>query len=73
MLAQGAQQKKSAVRLYDVADHLHPAVLSGGGESVYCTLETIEGVRIAPGHTDLEGLVVPYTGNKRADTHGHAS
>jgi hypothetical protein len=54
MLAQGAQQKKSAVRLYDVADHLHPAVLSGGGESVNCALEAIECVRVTTGHTYLK-------------------
>jgi hypothetical protein len=59
--------------LYAVTDDPNAAVLAARSKSVYCTLETIEGVRIAPGHTDLEGLVVPYTGNKRADTHGLAS
>ena len=48
--------EKSAVRLYAVADHLHPAVLAGRSESVNCALETIEGTRLITGHSDFEGL-----------------
>jgi hypothetical protein len=61
--------EKSAVRLYAVADHFDAAVLAGGGESVNCALEAIERVRVTTGHTYLKRLVVPYTGNKRADAH----
>jgi hypothetical protein len=59
------------VRLDAVADHLHATVLAGGGKGVNGALEAVEGVRIVPGHTYLEGLVVPHTGNKRADAHGY--
>ena len=59
-----------AIHLHTVADHLHAAVLAGWGEGVDGALEAVEGARPFPGHTYLEGLGVPYTGYKRADTHG---
>jgi hypothetical protein len=61
---------EAAIRLYSVADDLHPAVLAGGGEGMYSALEAVEGACLVPGHTYLEGLGVPYTGNKHPDAHG---
>jgi hypothetical protein len=49
---------KRAVRLDPVPDHLDAAILAGGRESMYRALETVEGVRIIPGHTYLKGLIV---------------
>src|SRR5918997_3278513 len=49
---------KRVVRLDAVPDHLDVAVLAGWGERVDRALETVEGVRIVPGHSYLEGLVV---------------
>jgi hypothetical protein len=60
MLAQWAQQKKRP-SAHTVADDLDVAVLAGRGEGVDCALEAVERVRVAPGHPDLEGLVVRYT------------
>jgi hypothetical protein len=57
------------VRLDAVADHLHAAILAGGSQSVDCTLEAVKGARLAPRHTYLEGLGVPYTTHKRAYCH----
>jgi hypothetical protein len=61
------------IRLHAVADNLDAAVLTDGSEGMYRALEAVEGVRAASGHTYLESLVVPYTGNKRAHAHGLAS
>jgi hypothetical protein len=64
-----AAAKEAPICLYAVADDPNTAVLAARGESVDCTLETIEGVRVATSHSHLEAFVVPHTGNKRADTH----
>src|SRR5215204_1676321 len=47
-----------AVRFYAVPYDPAAAVLAGGGERVDCTLEAVESVRIAPGHTYLKSLIV---------------
>jgi hypothetical protein len=47
-----------AVRLNAVADHLHAAILTRGREGVNRALETVEGVRLVPGHTYLKSLVI---------------
>src|SRR5829696_13997 len=47
-----------AVCFYTVPDHLDVAVLAGRCEGVNRTLETVEGARLAPGRTYLEGLIV---------------
>jgi hypothetical protein len=53
-----AAAKEAPVCLHAVADDPDAAVLAGRGESVDCTLETIEGVRVATSHSHLEALVV---------------
>jgi hypothetical protein len=58
-----------AVRLNAVADHLHAAVLAGGGQSVDSALEAVEGARLAPRHTYLEGFRVRHDTHKRAHFH----
>jgi hypothetical protein len=47
-----------AVRLDAVAYDLHAAVLAGGSQGVDSTLEAVEGMRVATGHTYLESLIV---------------
>jgi hypothetical protein len=60
--AVGAAEEAS-VRLHAVAYDLDAAVLAGRGEGVDGALEAVEGVRVASGHTDLEGLVVLVAAN----------
>ena len=63
---------EAAVRLDAVADHLASAVLAGRGERVDRALEAIECMRVAAGHPNLEGFVVPYTSYKHTHPHGRA-
>jgi hypothetical protein len=58
------------VRFHAVADDPDAAVLARWGEGVDRALEAVEGTRLATGHSHLERLGVPYTGNKHADAHG---
>ena len=60
---------KVTVRPDAVADHLYAAILTRGREGVNRTLETVEGARLIPGHSYLEGLGVQYTTHKRAHFH----
>jgi hypothetical protein len=53
-----AAAKEAPICLYAVADDPNAAVLAARSESVYCTLETIEGVRVAASHSHLEAFVV---------------
>ena len=57
---------EAAVCLNAVAYDLHAAVLAGGSQGVDSTLEAVEGARLAPRHTYLEGLVVLISANSSA-------
>src|SRR5215210_9595157 len=46
------------VRLDAVPDHLDAAILASRSQGVDSTLEAVEGMRVATGHTHLESLVV---------------
>jgi hypothetical protein len=58
-----------AIGLDAVPDYLDVAVLAGGGEGVDSALEAVEGARLVPRHTYLEGLGVQDTTHKRAHFH----
>jgi hypothetical protein len=53
-----AAAKEAPICLHAVADDLNAAVLATRGESMDCTLETIEGVRVAASHSHLEAFIV---------------
>jgi hypothetical protein len=50
--------EEATVCLDSMSDDLHAAVLAGGGQSVDCALEAIEGVRAATSHLNHEGFVI---------------
>ena len=57
-------------RFHTGADHLHATVLTGGSKGVDSALKAVEGARLAPRHTYLEGLRVQYINNKPTDFNG---
>jgi hypothetical protein len=57
-------------RLDAMADHLNAAILASGSQSMDCTLEAVEGARLAPRHTYLEGLGVKYATHNWTHSHG---